>query len=461
MSAPPDPWRREIRSMLRLAAPIAAVQLGQMGMGLVDVLMVGRWSDSALAGIALGNMYVWSLLGFGYGVLAALDPVVSQAVGAGRTGEIRGAVQRGLALALVVGTVLTAACLGAEPFFRLLEQPDEVRPLAVAYVHWSTPGILPFMVFVALRQSLQALSTVRPILWTMLAANALNAVLNWVLIFGHLGFPALGLRGSALASDLSRLWLAIGIAWAGWPLLRPHLLPFEVAALRPGAWLGLLRIGLPIGSQFLLEMGAFSAVMLFMGHIGSSEVAGHKVALTLASASFMVPVGISAATAVRVGYAVGRGDGEGLRRAATVALVLGGAVMAVFGLLFLALPRPLAWLFTESAEVVPIAVALIPLAGIFQVFDGIQVVSIGVLRGLAETRTPLIVNAIGFWAIGLPLGWWLTFRAGLGPTGLWWGLVAGLAAVASILLARVLWRLRRAVEGGAAEPPPPPLAEPA
>lgn len=451
-------YAHEIRAMLRLAAPIAAVQLGQMGLGLVDVLMVGRWSDQALAGIALGNMYVWALLIFGYGILASLDPVVSQAIGAARPDAVRQGVQRGIALACVIGVPLTLLGLCAGPFFRLLEQPEEVRPLAVAYVHWSLPGILPFVVFVALRQSLQALSTVRPILWTMLFANALNAALNQVLIFGHLGMPALGLRGSAVASNVCRVWLAIGLLWAGWPVLRPHLRPFDRASFRPRAWAGLFAIGLPIGAQFLLEMGAFSAAMLFMGQIGATELAGHKVALSLASASFMVPVGISAAAAVRVGYAVGRGDDAGIRRAALVALLLGVGVMACFGALFLMAPRPLAFLFTASDAVVPIAVVLIPIAGLFQVFDGIQVVCIGVLRGLAETRTPLVVNVIGFWAIGLPVGWWLAFPRGMGPQGLWWGLVAGLGSVAVTLLLRVavrLFRTRSAPAEVVAAPVPP------
>lgn len=444
---PPHPWTHELRCTLRLAAPIVAVQLGQVGLGIVDVVMVGRWSDEALAGIALGNMYVWALLAFGYGVLTSLDPVVSQAVGAGRDADVRSGVQRGVALALLIGVPLTGLCLLAAPFYRLLDQPDAVVPLATAYVHWSMPGMLPFVLFVALRQSLQALSTVRPVLWTMLGANALNVLLNWMLVFGNVGMPALGLRGAAAASDICRIWLALGVLWAGWPVLRPRLRPFDPAAFRPRAWLPLLRLGLPIGGQFLLEMGAFSAAMLLIGQLGALQLAGHKVALTLASASFMVPVGISAAAAVRVGYAVGRADPDGVRRAATVALLLGSGVMAVFGALFLLMPETWAWLFTDSPAVVPLAAALVPLAGVFQVFDGVQVVCIGVLRGLAETRTALVVNVLGFWVIGLPLGWWLGLHEGLGARGLWWGLVAGLAAVACTLLARVVWRLRRAPTG--------------
>lgn len=450
-------WSAEVRATLKLAAPIIVVQLGQMGLGLVDVLMVGRWSDQALAAIALGNMYVWALLGFGYGVLAALDPVVSQAVGAGRPDAIRRGAQRGIALACVIGVPLTLAGLFAEPFLVLLGQPDDVRPLAAAYVHWSMPGMLPFVLFVALRQSLQALSRIRPIVLVVLAANALNAGLNWALIYGHLGLPALGLRGSAVASVIGRVWLAVGLAWAAWPVLRPMLVPFERRVFRPREWLPMLGLGLPIGGQFLLEMGAFSAAMLFIGRIGAAELAGHKVALTLASVSFMVPVGISAAAAVRVGYAVGRGDEAACRRSALVAIGLGAAVMVGFAVAFLAAPGALAWLFTESSAVVPVAVALIPLAGMFQVFDGIQVVSIGVLRGLAETRTPLVVSAIGYWILALPLGWWLAFPGGMGPVGLWWGLTVGLAIVAIVLLARVTVRIRRSLPPAdlVAAPPPP------
>ncbi|MEY2980531.1 MAG: putative multidrug resistance protein MdtK [Planctomycetota bacterium] len=455
---PPTPtsWAEELRQGLRLAAPIVAVQLGQMGLGLVDVLMVGRSSDAALAGIALGNMVVWMLLGFGSGVVAALDPVLSQAYGAGRTDAIRAGTQRGLALAVALGIAVSLLALGTGPILTLLDQPEEVRPLAADYVRWSIPGMVPLLVFAALRQSLQALSTIRPVLWTMLVANVLNAALNEVFIFGRLGMPALGLRGSALASDVSRLWMAIGLAWAGWPLLRDRLRPFDRAHLHPRAWLDLLRIGTPIGAQFLMEMGAFSAAMVFIGHIGAEQVAGHKVALTLASTSFMVPVGIGAAAAVRVGYAVGRRDEAGFRRAACVGIGMGAGTMAVFGGLFLMFPHELARLFTDSAAIVPIAATLIPFAGVFQVFDGIQAVGIGVLRGLADTRFALIVNVLGYWVLAVPLGYWLAFPQGLGAAGLWWGLTLGLALVAVVVGLRVLWHFRRPLRplDEASAPPP-------
>jgi MATE family multidrug resistance protein len=206
-----------------------------------------------------------------------------------------------------------------------------------------------------------------------------------------------------------------------------------------------VRLGLPIGAQQGLEFGAFGTVGLLMGRLGTVPVAGHQAALNLAALTFMVPLGVGAAAAVRVGHAVGAGDARGARRAAAAALACGVGFMAASALVLLAAPRALAGLYTSDAAVLALAASLIPIAGVFQVFDGLQVVSLGVLRGAGDTRVPMLVNAVGFWLLGLPLGAWLGLRTSLGPPGLWWGLVAGLAVVGVVLGARVRWRLRGGV----------------
>jgi MATE family multidrug resistance protein len=325
----------------------------------------------------------------------------------------------------------------AAPLLRAFRQPTEVIPAAAAYIHISAAGLVPFLVFVVLRQSLQAIGRLAPIVMTIVAANVLNAALNWVLIFGHLGAPALGVAGSALATVISRWVMCVVLLVLAWPELRPHLIALDPASLARRPLWRMLVLGLPIGLQQFLEFSAFGAVGLLMGIFGAVQVAAHQVALNLAALTFMVPLGVSAAAAVRVGHAIGAGDAPRSRRAARIAYVLGAGFMSTTAVLFLTLPRQLAALFSTDAQLIAIAGALIPIAGVFQIFDGLQAVGAGVLRGLGDTRVPLIAMLSGYWIIGVPVSVVLGFRTALGPQGLWWGFVAGLAAVGLFLLIRV------------------------
>src|SRR4029077_20043354 len=276
-------------------------------------------------------------------------------------------------------------------------------------------------------------------------SNLLNALLDWVLIFGHLGAPALGVPGSAWATTTSRWVMAALLLGLSWPELRHRLYP-----LRPevGQWAPLGRmlvLGVPIGLQYALEWGVFGTVLLLMGRIGTIAVAAHQIAINVASLAFMVPLGVSAAATVLVGHAVGRGDADGARRSAGAALATGVSFMALMALVFLLVPSAIARVYSEDAAVIALAATLLPIAGAFQIFDGIQVVSIGILRGLADTRAPFVIAVLGFWLLGFPVSLWLGFRTPLGPGGLWWGLVVGLVAVAVLLLLRTRARFRRRI----------------
>ena len=432
-------------ALLRLALPIVVVQIGIMFMGVIDTIMVGHLSARALAAVALGNLFFWACSIFGMGVIMALDPVIAQAVGARDEVGIARGVQRGFVLALLLTVPISVVLLFAEPVLRALGQAEDVVPLAVSYALLCIPGILPFLAFNVLRQTLQAMELVRPIVVTMIVANAVNVLLNWVLIFGKLGAPALGVGGAAWATSAAR-WLMMVLLFAvAWRRLRPYLIPVraDTFALAP---LGrMLALGAPIGLQFQLEYGIFAVVGLLMGTIGTTPLAAHQVALNIASFTFMVPMGIAAAVAVLVGHAVGRGDALEARRAASASLVTGVGFMALMAIVLLAAPGLIARIYTTDAAVIGIALVLIPLAGFFQVFDGMQVVCGGILRGLGDTHSSLIANIVGFWALGLPLGVWLGLRLGHGPAGLWWGLVVGLAVVGVALLVRVQVRMRRAM----------------
>lgn len=285
-----------------------------------------------------------------------------------------------------------------------------------------------------------------PIVWTIVLANLANVFLNWVFIYGKLGAPALGAVGSGVATGMSRFALAGGILVLAWRELRPTLRPWrrEAFALSP---LGrMLTLGLPIAVTMALEYGAFATVGLMMGTLGTTQMAAHQVALNLASLTFMVPLGVSGAGAVLVGQAIGRGDPAGMRRAAGAALALGVGFMVSTAVAFLLAPGALARIYSTDPVVIALAASLIPLAGLFQVFDGTQAVAVGILRGAGDTRWPMVINVAGFWAVGLPISVWLGFHAGYGPMGLWWGFVAGLAAVALLLLWRVRNRFRRTIE---------------
>jgi MATE family multidrug resistance protein len=435
-------YRATTRALLRLALPVTVVQVGMMTMGVVDTAMVGRVGAADLAAVALGSMYFFLISIFGLGVLMALDPVVAQGAGARDHEAIARGVQRGLVLALGLGIIASALHVPAASVLAILGQPDDVVPIAGVYVRALIPGILPFFVFSVFRQSLQALHHTRDLVIAIVVANLANVLCNWALIFGNLGFPALGAQGAGYATSITRWLMALGLLATAWPVLRPLLVP-----LRPGIWqreplMRIIRIGLPIGLHHELEFGAFGVTALLMGTLGTVEMAAHQIALNIASLTFMVPLGVGAAAAVLVGRAVGRGDHAGARRAAAMSLAVGVSFMGTSAIVMLLFPRAIASLYTDLGPVISLAATLIPIAGAFQVFDGTQVVSAGTLRGIGDTRVPMLIGLVGFWLIGLPVSATLAFGVGLGPLGLWWGLVAGLGAVAILLLLRVRARFR-------------------
>ncbi len=435
------PTKKEFQAVLALALPVAAVQVGMMFMGVMDTIMVGHFSSKDLAAVALGNLYFFTSVVFPMGLLMSLDPVVSQAVGAGDQSAVARALQRGGMLALALSIPAGLALVPGAPLLTFLRQPPEVVPVAAGYALASIPGIFPFLAFIVFRQTLQAMGRVAPIVVTILLANLGNLFFNWILIYGNLGFPAMGAVGSGWASSLSRWLMFLALLGFAWPLVRRYVRPLRRESFQLRPLVRMVRLGAPIGIQFLLEFGAFGAIGILMGWMGANAMAGHQVAMNLASLTFMVPLGISQATAVLVGRGVGRTDPPGARRAAGAGLVLGTGFMTITALLFLLFPDFFARIYTNDLEVAALAALLLPLAGIFQIFDGVQVVASGVLRGIGDTRSPMLVNLLGFWCIGMPVSAWLGFHRGLGPVGLWWGLVLALAVVAVVLLFRIRSRM--------------------
>ncbi len=438
----PFPYRSDLEAMFRLALPVVVVQVGMMLLGVVDTMVVGRLSFEALAAVALGHVMVVAVSSFGVGLLLALDPLVAQAVGAGDTDGVRRNVQRGflIAIGLMVPSVLLL--MPVEAVLTALRQPPETVPVAAAYVRICIPGLLPFYGFVVLRQTLQAMHNLRAIVATIVVVNLFNLVADWVLVFGAGPVPSLGPVGSAWATTAARTLLFVVLLVLARTELAPLLGRIDREALRAQPLWRIIRLGTPIGFQVQLEILAFAVIALLMGGLGTLQMAAHQVTINLASLTFMVPLGVGSATAVQVGRAIGAGASEGARRAAVSGLLIGASFMSLTAALFIFAPRALASAYTFEWEVIALASLLIPIAGFFQVFDGLQVVSAGALRGAGDTRAPLVVNILGFWCIGLPISWLLGFKLGYGPKGLWWGLVAGLGAVAVFLLARLAWRFR-------------------
>ena len=434
--------RRELRPMLSLAGPVIAAELGWLAMGLVDTAMVGPLGPAAIGAVGTGTILYMTVVMIGAGILLALDTFVAQSFGAGRSDDCHRWLSAGLQLAILLSVVLSVIALAAVPLLPFVGfHPDVLAALRpyVTTIIWSTPPLLAYVVF---RRYLQAMNVVRPIMIALVAANLVNAAVNWVLIYGRLGLPALGVVGAAYATVLSRvvlaavLFLVIVVREREQPSgLREVPMAVDWPRMR-----ALVRLGAPAAGQILLEVGVFAAASVLAATIAPAAVAAHQIVLNVVGAIFMVPFGLSTAAAVRVGQAVGRRDAHGVRAAGWTALAIATAMMAVSAAMFGLAPRLLLGGFTADPVVIELGVGLFLVAAVFQLFDGVQTVTTGALRGLGSTKTPMLVNLVGHWVIGLPVAYVLCFGRGWGVTGLWAGLALGLMLIGSTLL--VVWHRR-------------------
>ncbi len=434
--------RAELKPMLRLAGPVIVAELGWMAMGLIDTVMVSPLGPAAIGatGVASGLHFAFAI--FGMGLLLGLDTLVSQAHGARDERECLRWLIDGLWLAaIVVGPLLalSGVVLALVPSMGIHDAI--VAPLRgyLAVAIWSTA---PLLIFAAFRRYLQAVHIVKPIMIALISANVIGIVGNWLFIYGNLGMPALGVPGAAWTTLAARIWMmAVLIAAAVLHVRRrkgglasvPWVI--DVGRLRR-----LVGLGLPAATQVTLEVGVFSAATTLAGRLDPVSSASHQIALNIAAFAFMVPLGISSAGAVRVGSYVGARDSRSARIAGWTAIVVGLGFMAVTGLLFLVMPRTLIGLFSRDPAVLALGASLLFVAAVFLLFDGVQAVATGVLRGLGETRVPMLTNLIAHWVIGLPLGYTLCFVSGIGVAGLWWGLSSGLIVCGVVLV--WVWHIR-------------------
>ncbi|HEX5135625.1 MAG TPA: MATE family efflux transporter [Planctomycetota bacterium] len=442
-----SPVREEVRTLARLAWPVVASQLGLMLFALVDMAMLGRVGAREMGAAALADACLFGSLIVAMSLALGIDPLVSQAHGAGEGEAVGRALQHGVVVALLGAIPVTFAWLHVGTILRWTGQTPELAALGQAYTNPQIWSIAPALLFVVLRSYVQGRGLMTPPLWIILGTNLLNAFLDWMLIFGHLGMPAMGIRGAGIATGISRSILPLGLALLifGRGLHHGAWTPWSREALGRGLRRA-LAIGLPLSFQIGFEVWAFNMCTLIAGKFGEAAVAAHAVVLKTASFTFMVPLGISAAAATRVGNRIGAGDPAGAQRAANVALAIGAGVMCASAAAFLLFPRVLAGFLTTKPEVVAIALTIFPVAAAFQVFDGTQVVGCGILRGMGTPRPGAIFNLVGYYVLALPLGCMLAFRFAMGLRGVWIGLALGLAIIASLL---VLWIAYRGPGRGA------------
>lgn len=431
-----SPDRIELRELWKLALPLALAQAGQASMGMVDTAVLGRLSAAAQAGAGLGNSLTFTFSFFGMGVMFALDPLVSQAVGAGQHVRARNYFWQGVWLAVLTSLVVMIP-IGIIPFF--LEHfgvTPTVAQGAREYMWWRLPGVLGLLLFVAARSYLTGVGKVAATFWAMVFANVANVVLDVGFVFG-LG---MGVAGASLATvictwlQFGALVLALGRAPQG---TRRKFAAAEV--------LQALRIGVPIGLHFIAESGVFSLAGVFSGQLGEAPGAAHQVALNWASLTFCVAAGIGSAASTRVGWSIGRQDTGGARRSGIVAFGSAAVFMAFAAMLFVAFPRAMASMMSEDAQVIETVVALFVVVAMFQISDGVQAVGAGALRGTGDTTFTFWANMAGHWLIGLPIAWWFGVRGSYGIVGVWWGLSVGLTVVAVALVIRFLLTTKKPI----------------
>jgi multidrug resistance protein, MATE family len=438
--SPETRFRSELAALLHLAIPVVLSELGWMAMSIVDTIMVGRLSPAAIGAVGISSAIFYTPTLFGIGLLLGLDTLVSQAFGRGDFDDCHRALAQGVYLAILY-TPVAMLLVGLAPhFFPAMGITQAVRAPATQYIRLLLYSTLPLLIYAAFRRYLQGVGKVRPVTFALISANLVNWFGNWALIYGKLGLPAMGVRGSALSTCVARTYMAGVLVWWAWKHERErgHPLFAHWPGLRPAQFLRLLQLGWPAASQLLFEVGAFSVATLLAGRLSPDILAAHQIVLNSASLTYMVPLGFSAAAAITVGHAVGAGDRARARRRGSMAIVIGAIFMALAATAFLTIPRVLIHVYTHDLQTVAVGVRLLAVAAVFQIFDAIQGIGTGALRGLGKTRGPMLINLVAYGVIGLPVGYVLCFKTPLGIYGLWTGLTLALIFAAGLVLAQWL-----------------------
>jgi len=437
-------FRSELRPTLRLALPLILAEIGWMSMVIVDTMMVGRlpYSAEAIGAVSISSSLFIVFAFFGEGLLIGLDTLVSQSFGAGRREDCHTSLLNGIYLSFAIAPFLAIPVWILPLYFERFGVTHPVAVLAAPYMRTLSAGLIPLLLYFAVRRTLQGMNMVRPIAFALVTANLVNFFGNYVLIFGHFGFHAYGVTGSGIATCISRGYLALVlVVYLLWydarhktELLKTPVQP-DLNRIRQ-----LVALGFPAALQLTAEVSVFALVAALIARLGAIAQAGHQIALNTVAFTYMIPLGISSAAAVRVGQALGRRSPTDARNAGNTAILLGASFMSTMSVALLVFPHIIARIYTTDETVIHSATILLMAGAAFQLFDGIQTVATGALRGTGDTRTPMICHFSAYWLIGLPLGTYLCFRRHWGALGLWIGLSLSLILIGILLL--LFWRRR-------------------
>ena len=428
----------QYRINIRLAAPVILSQIGHVFVGVADSIMIGRFGAEPLGAASLANSIFNVLMIFGVGITVAITPLVAKAHSERNIERVAQFLKHGVISALVVSIPLLIVVLQVDRFLYDIGQPMDIVRMAIPYLAILTWSFIPLMLFQAFRQFTEGYSMTLPPMVISISANLINIFLNYILIYGKWGLPEMGLNGAGYATLISRIIMFIAMATFVWKTpsfqrVRENIIssPYDWSYIRR-----IFKVGIPTGLQSLFEFGAFSAAVFMMGWIGKNTLAAHQIAINLSSITFMFCSGIATAASIRVGNQYGLQNKSLLRISGFTNMKMGAGVMGVFALCFILFGRFLSSLYVDEFEVISIATQLLMVSAAFQLSDGLQVISLGALRGLEDVKVPAVITFIAYWVIGLPIGYYMAFTLKLEGVGIWVGLAIGLT-VAAILL---IWR---------------------
>lgn len=436
--------REHIRRLFVIAYPVMLSHLGHIAVGVADSMMVGQLGAVPLAAVSLANSIFVLALMFGIGISYGLTPLVASADGKGQTERIGRLLKHSLLINIIFGAGLFCVVVLAIPFLYQLDQPPAVVSLATPYLWVVGSSMLPFMFFQGYKQLIEGLGHTRQAMVITLIANVVNVGLNYVLIFGKFGFPEMGLVGAGWATLISRIFMALCMVVFFYRSKLFLAYQKTTKGFKKKIVRKLLSLGVPMGFQYIFEVGAFSGAAIMIGWIGANALAAHQIAINLASVSYMVASGFAAAATVRVGNQLGQGYVGAMRSAGFISFGLVMIMMLGFAIIFMAGQHFFPSLYVRNEEVIEIAASLLVIAAFFQLSDGIQVVGLGTLRALEDVKIPTLITLIAYWVIGLPGGYILAFHFNMGVKGIWWSLFAGLTT-AAVLLSFRFWKLSKRI----------------
>lgn len=441
--------RTHIRENFHLAYPVMLSNLGHVLMGVTDTMMVGHLNAESLAAAGLAVVVFNVFMLFGIGVSFAITPLVASAHGKQHDHDIVETLRHGLVINIVNAFILIGVVEVGKNVLYYINQPAEVVDRAIPFLSIIAFSLMPMMIFQTCKQFAEGLSNTRVALVVMILANILNVILNYILIYGHFGFPALGLVGAGWATFTSRVFMAIAIAVYIYyiPSFRKFRSGFSLGNYSKRLFSKMLHLGIPSGVQFIFEAAAFDFSLVMMGWLGTKTQAAHQIAINLATLSYMITTGLATAATIRVGYFSGTRDYKNMRLAVYTLFGMAMLLMTIFGCIFILGNEWLPTLYITDQAVIPIAASLLVIAAIFQLSDGAQVVCASALRGLQDVKIPSVFILVSYWVIGLPLGYWLAFRADYGATGIWMGLLIGLTLTAIAMFLRLRWSMKKIAAG--------------